>query len=704
MRVKTSSILLISVLLSIVAVARALQETGSPGSASGRPPKTLTADVKEVIHGVEISDSYRWLEDQNSPETRAWIDAQNSYTDALVTKQPGREELKQQVKALIEIDSMGPPRVRDDRYFFFKRQALQDQAMLYLRKGLAGKDELLIDPLAMSPDHTVTVNLNSISRDGTLLVYSVRHGGADETTPRLFDVDSRADLPDRFPQARYSGVSVLPDKSGLYATRLTADGPRVYFHKIGAEPSSDVEVFGKGYGPEKIIACSVSEDGHYLVVLVLHGSAADRTELYVQDLAKKGPIVPIVNDVQAAFFGEIADDRMFLRTNWKAPKWRILEVNLKEPARDKWREVVPETKAVIEDLSLVGGTLAVHMTENVIPRLKLFEPSGKFVREVSPPTISTISNLTGRWGSTEAFYSTTSFHVPVTNYRFDVATGKQTVWSQSKVPIETEKYEVKQVWYTSKDGTRIPMFLGHAKGLRLDGSNPVFLTGYGGFNVTRTPDFNPLAAAWMIRGGVYAVANLRGGGEFGEEWHHAGMFGKKQNVFDDFIGAAEWLIQNQYTKPSRLAIGGNSNGGLLVGAALTQRPDLFAAVVCGYPLLDMVRYHKFLVAKYWVPEYGSSDDPEQFKYIYAYSPYHRVRPGTKYPAVLLISGDSDTRVDPLHARKMTALLQAATSSGRPVLLHYDTKAGHSGGTPVSKQIENLTDELAFLFWQLGLQP
>jgi prolyl oligopeptidase len=292
----------------------------------------------------------------------------------------------------------------------------------------------------------------------------------------------------------------------------------------------------------------------------------------------------------------------------------------------------------------------------------------------------------------------------VTNYRFDVATGKQTVWSQSKVPIETEKYEVKQVWYTSKDGTRIPMFLGHAKGLRLDGSNPVFLTGYGGFNVTRTPDFNPLAAAWMIRGGVYAVANLRGGGEFGEEWHHAGMFGKKQNVFDDFIGAAEWLIQNQYTKPSRLAIGGNSNGGLLVGAALTQRPDLFAAVVCGYPLLDMVRYHKFLVAKYWVPEYGSSDDPEQFKYIYAYSPYHRVRPGTKYPAVLLISGDSDTRVDPLHARKMTALLQAATSSGRPVLLHYDTKAGHSGGTPVSKQIENLTDELAFLFWQLGLQP
>ncbi|HXN24162.1 MAG TPA: prolyl oligopeptidase family serine peptidase [Candidatus Dormibacteraeota bacterium] len=708
MRINTSLILLISVLLSIVAAARALQETGSPSpspsSASGQQPKTRTADVKAVLHGVEITDPYRWLEDQKSSETRAWIDEQNTHTDALLTKQPGREELKQQVKALIEIDSMGPPRVGNDRYFFFKRQALQDQAMLYLRKGLEGKDELLIDPLAMSPDHTVTVNLNSISRDGTLLVYSVRHGGADEITPRLFDVDSRADLPDRFPEARYFGVSVLPDKSGLYFTRLTADGPRVYFHKIGVEPSTDVEVFGKGYGSEKIISCSVSEDGHYLVVTVLHGSAADRSELYVQDLARKGPIVPIVNDVPAAFFGAIADDRMFLRTNWKAPKWRIMEVNLKEPARDKWREVVPATKAVIEDLSLVGGKLAVHTTENVIPRLKLFEPSGKFVREVIPPAIGTISGLLGRWGSTEAFYSTSSFHVPVTNYRFDVATGKQTVWSQSKVPVEAEKYEVKQVWYTSKDGTKIPMFLGHAKGLKLDGSNPVFLTGYGGFNVTRTPDYNPLAAAWMVRGGVYAVANLRGGGEFGEEWHHAGMLDKKQNVFDDFIGAAEWLIQNHYTEPSRLAIGGSSNGGLLVGAALTQRPDLFGAVLCGYPLLDMVRYHKFLVAKYWVPEYGSSDDPEQFKYIYAYSPYHRVRPGTKYPAVLLISGDSDTRVDPLHARKMTALLQAATASGRPVLLHYDTKAGHSGGTPVSKQIENLTDELTFLFWQLDRQP
>ncbi len=603
----------------------------------------------------------------------------------------------------VEIDSIGAPRVRSNRYFFFKRQAAQDQAILFMRNGAEGKDELLIDPLAMSPDHTVTVNLHTVSRDGTLLAYSVRHGGADETTPHLFDVNTKTDLPDRFPQARYSSISLLPEKTGLYVTRLTADGPRVFFHKLGADSAGDVEVFGKGYGPEKIITSSVSDDGHYLSITVLHGSAADHTEIYFQDLAKKGPIVPVVNDVPAAFFGEIADDKMFLHTNWKAPKWRILEVNLRNPARDKWREVIPESQGVLDEFSLVGGKLAVRMVQDVIPHVKLFDTDGKYLREVTPGTFGTISGLSGYWRSHEAFYSTTSFHMPLTIYRYDVATGKQSVWSQSKVPIETEKYEVKQVWYTSKDGTKIPMFLGHAKNLKLDGSSPAFLTGYGGFNVTRMPTFSPLAAAWMAKGGVYAVANLRGGGEFGEEWHRAGMLGKKQNVFDDFIAAAEWLIANHYTTPSRLAIAGNSNGGLLVGAALTQRPDLFRAVVCGYPLLDMLRYQKFLVARYWVPEYGSSEDPEQFKYIFAYSPYHHVKAGTKYPAVLLLSGDSDTRVDPLHARKMTAKLQAANSSGRPVLLHYDTKAGHSGGTPTAKQVENLTDELGFLFWQLGVK-
>ena len=385
---------------------------------------------------------------------------------------------------------------------------------------------------------------------------------------------------------------------------------------------------------------------------------------------------------------------MYVRTNWKAPKWRVMEVDLKNPAIEKWREVVPESDAVLDGLSLVGGKLAVHFIQNVIPHVKLLEPSGKLVREVPLPALGSVSGLIGRWDSSEAFFSFNSYHIPHTIYRYDVATGKQAVWSEQKVPIETGKYEVKQVWYVSKDGTRIPMFLAHAKNLKLDGNSPVLLTGYGGFNLNQAPGFNSFAAAWMANGGVYAVANLRGGGEFGEAWHHAGMLEKKQNVFDDFIAAAEWLVQNKYTSPARLAIRGGSNGGLLVGAALTQRPDLFAAVICSYPLLDMVRYQNFLVAKYWVPEYGSSDSPDQFKYIYAYSPYHHVKAGTKYPSVLFITGDSDTRVAPLHARKMTALMQAATAgSDRPVLLHYDTAAGHSGGTPAGKQIENTTDEL-----------
>ncbi|HZU32756.1 MAG TPA: prolyl oligopeptidase family serine peptidase, partial [Candidatus Angelobacter sp.] len=389
---------------------------------------------------------------------------------------------------------------------------------------------------------------------------------------------------------------------------------------------------------------------------------------------------------------------------WKAPKWRCLEVDLKNPGTpEKWREVIPEGDAVLEGVSAVGGKLVARTIQNVLPHLRVLEPSGKLVREIQLPSLGSVSEPTGRWNSNEAFYSFTSYHIPTTIYRYDLATGKQAVWSQLKVPFDSSKYEVKQVWYPSKDGTKIPMFLAHAKGLKLDGNNPVLLGGYGGFNVSSTPAFSALAAEWMAHGGVFAVANLRGGGEFGEAWHHAGMLEKKQNVFDDFIAAAEWLIQNKYTTPAKLAIRGGSNGGLLVGAVMTQRPDLFGAVICSYPLLDMIRYQYFLVARYWVPEYGSSENPEQFKYIYAYSPYHHVKAGTKYPAVLFISGDSDTRVAPLHARKMTALMQSATAgSDKPILLHYDTTAGHSGGTPVGKQIENTTDELSFLFWQLGM--
>ncbi|HWP44207.1 MAG TPA: prolyl oligopeptidase family serine peptidase [Blastocatellia bacterium] len=667
------------------------------------PPKTRTDNVTETIHGVKITDPYRWLEDQKSPETRAWIDAQNEYTESLLRTVPGRDRIKQRLTELLKIDTISVPIARGDRYFFSKRRADQNQPVLYMRKGLNGKDEVLIDPNTMSADQTTSVNRLDVTEDGKLMAYGVRQGGEDEVSVALMDVDTRKDLPDRLPKGRYFGISIKPDKSGFYYSRFSPSGSRVYYHAMGTDPSKDVEIFGKGYGPTQIIGAGLSDDGRYLVIVVNHGSTATKSEVYIQDVEKKGPVTPIVNDLEANFSPDIAGDRLFLQTNWNAPNNRILEVDLKKPARENWREVVPEGESVMSGFSLVGGKLFVSYLENVTSRIKVFDPSGKHLRDVALPGIGSSSGMIGDWDRDEAFYTFNSFAQPTTIYRYEVSTGKQDVFARLNVPIKSDQIEVKQVWYESKDKTRVPMFIVHKKGLALDGNRPTLLYGYGGFNVSLAPSFSSRAAFWAESGGVFAMTNLRGGGEFGEKWHEAGMLDKKQNVFDDFLAAAEYLIKNKYTNPSKLAISGGSNGGLLVMAAMTQRPELFQAVVCSYPLIDMVRYHKFLVARFWIPEYGSSENPEQFKYIYAYSPYHHVKKGTKYPAVLFITGDADTRVDPLHARKMTALVQAATGSDRPVLLHYDTKAGHSGGLPVSKQIEDLTDEMSFLFWQLGVK-
>lgn len=665
------------------------------------PPTTRTDNVKETIHGREIVDPYRWLEDQNSPETRAWIQAQMEYTQSVLGSLSGRDTLRQRVAELMKIEFISMPVARNGRYFFSKRLPDQELSVIYMRRGLQGKDEILVDPHPMSPDRTTSVHILSVSKDGTLLAYGVQRGGEDELVVHLFDVDARKDLPDQLPKARYVSVSIKPDKNGLYYGRLNADGPRLYYHAIGAN-AEDKEIFGKGYGPDKGIYSTLSEDGRYLLITVIYGSAAQKTEMYYQDLAKQGPIRPLITNINGRFYGHMAGDRLFVQTNWEAPNGRIIEVDLRNPERNRWHEVIPTGKATMAGFSVAGHQLFVNYLENVQSRVKVFEPDGRYRHDIAFPSIGTVSGVRGLWESNEAFFAFSSFHIPTTIYRYDVKDGKQKVWAQLKVPIQSDRLELKQVWYSSKDGTKVPMFLLHAKGTKLDGSNPTLLRGYGGFNLSETPQFSATAVLWAERGGVYALANLRGGGEFGEEWHKAGMLDKKQNVFDDFIAAAEWLVNSGYTKPSRLAILGGSNGGLLVGAALTQRPDLFQAVVCAIPLLDMVRYHKCLVAKLWVSEYGSSEDAEQFKYLYAYSPYHHVKPGTKYPAVLFVTGDSDTRVDPLHARKMTARLQSATGSDRPVLLHYDTKAGHAGGRPLNKEIELATDQYSFLFWQLGV--
>jgi prolyl oligopeptidase len=644
---------------------------------------------------------YRWLEDRKSAETRAWIEAQNKYTQSILGPIPGRERLKQRLTELEKIDTITPPIERHGRYFFSKRLASQELFVIYMRDALRGKDQVLIDPHPMSPDHSTSVDLIEASKDGTLMAYGVRHGGEDENTVKVLNVETRKDLPDVLPRGLYFGLSFKPDKSGFYYTRQETDGPRVYYHALGTDPTKDTPVFGDGYGPDKIIFANLSEDGRYLLIHVLYGSAADRTEIYYQDVALQGPIKPVVNDLAARFFGAVGGDELFLRTNWGAAKSRILAVDLKNPARDRWREVVPESDAPVEALSLVGGKVVANYTRNVSSQVKVFETDGKYVTDVSLPAVGT-AYFDGRWESPEGFLTFSSYPIPMTIYHYDMVTGTEEVWARLNVPVDSDRLEVKQVRYESKDKTRIPMFLVHAKGLPLDGSRPTLLTGYGGFNVSYTPEFSSTAVLWAEQGGVYAVANLRGGGEFGEAWHKAGMLEKKQNVFDDFIAAAEWLIQARYTNPSKLAIEGTSNGGLLVGAALTQRPDLFGAVACGYPLLDMLRYHKFLVAQFWVQEYGSSDNSAQFPNLYAYSPYQHVKSGTKYPSTLFFTGDSDTRVDPLHARKMTALLQSATGSGRPVLLRYETTSGHSGGLPLSKELDETTDVQTFLFWQLGM--
>lgn len=665
-----------------------------------RAPMTRTEPVKDNYHGIEVIDPYRWLEDQHSPATRAWIDAQNKHTQALLDAWPQREQLKQCATALMKIDTIDVPTERNGRLFFIKRRADQDQGVLFVRNS-GGADEVLIDPNPMSADHTVSVLFDAVSDDGTLLAYGLRHGGEDETTVHLLDVDKRAPLPDVLPKANYFDIAIKPDKSGLYYSR-GGNAPRIFYHAFGTDPAHDQLVFGEGYGADKIIIADLSEGGRYLVIHVLHGSAADKTEIYAQDLQAQGPIKPIVNDVPARFFGQVGGDTLYVQTNWKAPKNRILAINLQNPARENWKDVIPESAAVIDSLALAHGELVVIYNENASSRIRVFNAEGKHLRDVPLPAIGSVAGFNSRWAGNQAFYGYTSFHVPFLVQHYEVAEGKQELWAQVKVPIDMEKLEVKQVWFTSKDGTRVPMFLLGQKGMKLDGARPTLMTGYGGFNTIDSPYYSPTAALWVENGGVFVEANLRGGGEFGEAWHQAGMMEKKQNVFDDFLGAADWLIANHYTNPSQLAIMGSSNGGLLVGAALTQRPDLFRAVVCSHPLLDMLRYEKFMEAQYWVSEYGTAENPAQFKYLAAYSPYQNVKRGVNYPAVLLMSGDGDTRVDPLHARKMTAQLQAATASDRPVLLRYDIQAGHSAGLPISKRIDQLVDSEEFLMWQLGV--
>jgi prolyl oligopeptidase len=667
------------------------------------PPTTKTQPVTEDFHGTKITDPYRWLENQNSPETRQWLEGQEKYARSFLDALPGRADLKREFDALLKIDSLSAPVVRNGRYFFSRRLASEDRASLCMREGFSGKDEVLVDPKTATADAASSIFYQGISRDGSLIAYGIRKGGEDETEVHFVDVASRKPLADVIPRGRFSGFSITPDKSGVYYSVIPAKGSRVYYHAMGTPASSDKELFGSGYGPTQLISSGLSEDGRWLVLIVADGVPAKKNEIFLKDVQHNGPILTVVNDIEAEFDPDFAGDSLLLTTNWNAPNRKIFRTDLKTPGRDHWKELVPEGKLAIDTVSAAGGRLYISYLDNVVTRVKQYDLAGKDLGDFKLPGIGSASPPSGRWTDSELFFSFTSFVVPPSTYRYSSPTGKEDLWFQPKVPIHTGDMEVKQVWYPSKDGTKIPMFIVARKGLVLDGKNPTLMTAYGGFNVSLTPSFSSIAAWWTEHGGVFVQPNLRGGGEFGEDWHHAGMFEKKQNVFDDFIAAAEWLIQNKYTNSSKLAIQGGSNGGLLMGAMMTQRPDLFGAIVCGAPLLDMLRFQHMSVGSWWTAEYGSAEDPKQFPYLLKYSPYQNVHKGTKYPPIMFVTGDSDTRVDPAHARKMAALMQADNGGDNPIILRYDTKGGHSGIGSVDKVIDQQVDQMSFIASRLGVK-
>jgi prolyl oligopeptidase len=659
------------------------------------PPETRRDNVVDTIHGIAIADPYRWLEDQNSPETRAWIDKENEYTKSFLDKVSAKEDIRTRYTQLLRVDDISLPGQAGEKFFFQKRNADQDLGIICMRDGLNGDDVVLVDPHGMSPDNTTSVSIFGYSDKGELLAYAIRKGGEDEVAIRIINTETKAELPDSMPRGRYFGMSISPDLKGYYYTRFTEKGARVYYHAMGTKMQSDKLLFGETYDPSKIIYAGLTEDARYLMAYVEYGASGDKTDIFMWEVGSSKPFIPVVEGIDASFLATEYNDELYIITNWKAPKYRIMHVPVKniKNGPEKWAELIPEGEGIIEGSSTItNGKLLVITLENVNSKARLYNLKGNFLQDLELPSMGTITGVSGQQKSNLLFYSFTSFHIPTTEYLRNMETGEQKVWSEPEVPVNQDEIEVKQIWYTSKDGTKIPMFIVHKKDLVLNGKNPTYITAYGGFNVSLSADFNETA-----------VIIAEKGGEFGEEWHKAGMLEKKQNVFDDFFAAAEWLIENKYTNPDKLAIRGGSNGGLLMGAALTQRPELYKAIVCTYPLLDMIRYHQFLVARWWVPEYGSSEDPEQFKYILKYSPYQNVVKGKKYPATLFISGDSDTRVDPCHARKMTALMQYASDGSTPMLLYYDTKAGHSGGGSLTKTIDDATTALSFVVWQLNMK-
>ncbi len=670
-------------------------------------PVTAAQPVSDRYHGDVVVDEYRWLEDGGSPAVKQWTDEQNALSRRFLDALPARQAIKSRLTALLSPTRQDAPIHRGNRYFFRRQDGSTPQSVLMVQDGPTGEPRPLVDPNPLAKDGTVSLDWWEASPKGDYVAYGLSEGGDEQSVLHVVEVATGRKLDEKIPGCRYASLAWTPDQRGFFYTRFPGKGAtgqdkqKAFHHVLGRAAADDELVFEHPGGVEMIMWVQLDAPGRHLVIGVNKGSSSTN-ELYHRDLTDPaGTLRPIVSGFTAQFYGDIHQNTLYLRTNEKAPRGKIMAVDLTRPARKHWRTVVAESRDAMQGAFVAGGQLVVEYLHDATSQVRIHDLNGHLRRTMPLPGLGTVSNLVGFAEDHDLFFSFTSYLQPTSVYRYDVKRATLATFFAPKLPIRPQDLVQRQVWYRSKDGTRVPMFLVHRRGLRLDGLNPTMLTGYGGFDISITPHFSANDYVWVERGGVLAVPNLRGGGEFGRAWHEAGTRERKQNVFDDFTAAAEWLVANGYTSPGHLGIEGGSNGGLLVGAALTQRPELFKAVVCAVPLLDMLRYHQFLIARYWVPEYGSSEDPKQYRYLKAYSPYHHVVPGRHYPATLIMTGESDTRVDPLHARKMAARLQQATAGAAPILLQIERRAGHGAGKPMTKRVEDGADVLGFLSWQLA---
>ncbi len=729
-----------SSLLFAVAAVYVGSDSKSPKPQSAtpvEPPKAATKPVIDIYHGTKVLDNYRWLEDGNSPETQKWVAEELAYTRTILDPLPGREAIHKRLTELLAIGSVTPPEIAGKYYFYTKREGMQNQPVLYVREktgegtegAVIGKDRALVDVNQLAADGTVALDWFQPSVNGHYVAYGTSAGGSEMSTLHIIETKTGTVLPDTIERTRACSIAWEHNNRGFYYTRYPKKGDlpagqemynrHVFYHELGQDPDGDDPIFGEGRDPEDWPNVHLSNDGHWLLIDVEQGWV--KSELFLMDVKKDVPPTRVTTGKNFLYRGEVYEGKLYITTNEDAPHYRLFVTDAGDYERDHWKELIPQSDAVLQGASVYGGKLYAQYEQNATSQLKLFDLDGQKISDIELPALGSVFESSGRWNRDEAFFGFQSFTTPPSIYRVDLKpmsiemVGKikgegivTSLWTKVDAPsIDPAAYEVAQEWFNSKDGTRVPMFVVHKKGLTKNGHNPTLLTGYGGFNVSLTPAFSRTAYLWMEHGGIYAVANLRGGAEFGEDWHRAGMLDKKQNVFDDMIAAAEHLIFEKYTDSKHLAIQGGSNGGLLMGAMITQRPDLFRAVVCQVPLLDMIHYQDFQIAKLWIPEYGTSESVDQFKWLYAYSPYHHVKAGVEYPAVLFMTADFDTRVDPMHAKKMAALMQAeaknGTSKTHPILLRIEPKTGHGAGKPVAKQIEEFTDVYSFLFWQLGVK-